>query len=300
MAADPNKLRGILPPIPTPFEPGGALALDALADNLDAWNQQPLGGYVVGGSNGEFVLLDDDERVAVVRAARDSIPADRWLLAGAGTQSTARTIDLAERMVGAGADALLVLPPSYYRSQMTAQVLEEHFLAVAERASAPVVLYNIPASTGIDIPLETVLALARHPNVIGIKDSGGDITRLGAICQGAPSGFTVLAGSAGFLLGALSVGAAGAVSALANLAGPQLAQLQGHFEAGEQDQARRLQLRLIEPNRAVTARYGVPGLKAALDMIGLYGGPVRGPLRPLGEAERQELRSILARADLVD
>ncbi len=235
-----------------------------------------------------------------MRAARDSIPADRWLLAGAGTQSTARTIDLAECMVGAGADALLVLPPSYYRSQMIAPVLEEHFVAVAERASVPVVLYNIPASTGIDIPLETVLALAQHPNVIGIKDSGGDITRLGAICQGAPAGFTVLAGSAGFLLGALSVGAVGAVSALANLAGPQLAQLQDHFEAGERDQARRLQLRLIEPNRAVTARFGVPGLKAALDMIGLYGGPVRGPLRPLGEVERQELRSILARADLVD
>lgn len=299
MHTDRPPLRGILPPIPTPFQSDGELALEALHNNLERWNELPLSGYVVGGSNGEFVLLTDEERVAVVEAARARVPRDRWLVAGAGTQSTARTIGLSEAMIEAGVDALLVVNPHYYRRQMTPAALEAHYTAVADSVTAPILLYNVPANTGLDLPLESVLRLAEHSNIVGMKDSGGDVTRLGAIREGTPDEFIVLAGSAGFLLGALAVGAVGAVSALANLAGHQLADLQARFEGGDLNGARKIQLKLISPNRAVTARYGVAGLKAGLEMLGYYGGPVRGPLQPLSASERDDLRATLAEADLL-
>ncbi len=295
----PPSLRGILPPIPTPFQSDGSLALDALDANLARWNEVPLSGYVVGGSNGEFALLSDEERVEVVGAARQIVPRDRWLLAGAGAQSTARTIELGRAMLDVGADALLLVTPSYYRRQMTSTAFVEHYRAVADAVEAPLFLYNVPGNTGIDLPLDAVLELAQHPHIVGIKDSGGDVGRLGAIRQGAPGDFILLAGSADFLLGALAVGAVGAVSALANIAGRRLVDLQARFDSGDLEGARAIQLAMIGPNRAVTARFGVPGLKAALDMLGYYGGPVRGPLQPLTEAERDELRSILAGAGLL-
>lgn len=294
-----HSLRGILPPIPTPFRSDGSAAIDALHANLERWNEIPLSGYVVGGSNGEFVLMSGEERVEVVTAAREVVPEDRWLLAGAGAQSTAKTIQLGKAMLEAGADALLVVTPNYYRRQMNSTAFVEHYTAVADAVEGPLFLYNVPGNTGIDLPLEAVLELARHPDIVGMKDSGGDVARLGAIREGTPQDFVLLAGSADFLLGALSVGAAGAVSALANIAGHRLVDLQARFEAGDMASARAIQLALIEPNRAVTARFGVPGLKAALDMLGYYGGPVRGPLRPLREVEREELRSILSAADLL-
>lgn len=294
-----QSLRGILPPIPTPFQSDGSLALDALHANLKRWNELPLSGYVVGGSNGEFVLMGGEERVEAVAAARESVPQSRWLLAGAGTQSTAKTIELGKAMLTAGADALLVVTPSYYRRQMTNRAFVEHYRAVADVVDGPLFLYSVPGNTGIDLPLEAVLELARHPRIVGIKDSGGDVGRLGAIRQGTPDDFVLLAGSADFLLAALAVGAVGAVSALANVAGQQLSDLQERFEAGDVAGAQAIQLAMIEPNRAVTARFGVPGLKAALDMLGYYGGPVRGPLQPLTETERNELRSILAAANLL-
>lgn len=295
----PSDLSGIYPPIPTAFDADQSLALDALRQNLERWNQEPLAGYVVGGSNGEFVLLSDEERVTVVAAAREVVPEGRLLIAGAGAQSTARTIALAERMAAAGADALLVVTPNYYRGLMTAGVLVEHYRAVAEVSPVPLLLYNVPANTGLNIPIEAIVELASHPNVIGTKDSSGDIGRLAETVRRCPDDFRVLAGSGGFMLPALSVGAVGAVAALANIAARPMADLIASFEAGEPERARGIQARLLAPNRAVTARFGVPGLKAALEMLGFYGGPVRGPLLPLQDRDRQELRSILTAAELL-
>lgn len=292
-------LAGVFPPIPTSFGEDESLALDALQQNLERWNREPLDGYVVGGSNGEFVLLNDEERVEVVGAAREVIPEDRLLIAGAGAQSTARTIALAQRMAEVGADALLVVTPNYYRGLMTAGVLVEHYQAVAEAAPVPLLLYNVPANTGLNIPLEAIVELAAHPMVIGTKDSSGDITRLAETVERTPEDFAVLAGSGGFLLPALAVGAVGVVAALANIAARPLADLIACFEAGKRDRARAIQARLLAPNRMLTAQYGVPGLKAALDMLGYYGGPVRGPLLPLAAEARQRLRDILLAADLL-
>lgn len=292
-------LTGLFPPIPTPFHPDETLNLDALGANLAHWGDQPLDGYVVGGSNGEFVLMTDDERVAVVAAASQAIAGRRRLIAGAGAQSTRRTVVLCQRMAEAGAVAALVVTPHYYKNQMTAAAQIHHFEAVAEASPIPLILYNVPANTGYELPESAVVELSQHANIIGLKDSGGDVGRLASMIRQTPDDFQVLAGSAGFYLPALSVGAVGAVAALANLAAEPMVSMQRRFAAGDFAAAGAIQRRLIEPNLAVTRRFGVAGLKQALDWLGFYGGPVRSPLLPLMPAQAGELRATLQEAELL-
>jgi 4-hydroxy-2-oxoglutarate aldolase len=292
-------LAGVFPPIPTPFTLEGEVAFDQLHSNLERWNAQPLSGYVVGGSNGEFVSLTHEERIKVVQEARQAIPKERLLIAGSGTHSTRQTITLTEQMAQAGADAAIVVTPSYYRGRMTPAAFENHYSQLAENSPLPIILYNVPANTAVDLPLESISKLAQKPQVVGIKESGGSVTKIGAMVHRTPDYFQVLAGSAGFMLGALSVGAVGVVAALANIAAESLVALHERFQQGDIGAARDLQLSLIEINTTVTVRFGVAGLKAAMDFLGYYGGPVRSPLLPLEEEEKEVLREILVRAALL-
>jgi len=292
-------LAGIYPPIPTPFDNTGKIAEQALTENLHRWNQYKLRGYVVLGSNGELVLLNKEERLLVMRIARAAISEDKLMIAGTGCQSTQATIELTAGAAAIGADAALVVTPSYYRGLMTRDVLREHFHAVAETSPIPIIIYNIPACTGIDLDAETVAVLAEHENVIGIKDSGGNVTKLAEICHLTGPNFQVLAGSASFLLPALSVGAVGGVLALANIAPAQCLLIRQAFLDRDWENARQVQLRMIPANTAVTRRWGVPALKAALDMLGMYGGPARRPLLPLSTETKGELRSILTVAGIL-
>lgn len=286
-------LQGIFPPIPTPFNPDESLALDRLRSNLTTWAQWPLAGYVIGGSNGEAVSLSTDERVELVAQARGAVADDRLVIAGAGAESSRDSIELAQRMGEAGADAVIVVTPHYYRPQMTAAALTQHYQRVADAAPVPVVLYNVPVYTGLDLPVESVLELAQHPNIIGIKESGGSVAKIAEMVNGTPPDFQVLAGSAGFLLPALTVGAVGCVPALGCLAAASIDELIQAYDNGELERARELQAALIGPNATVTSQYGVAGLKSALDLFGLYGGPVRSPLQPLSDQQRDQLRSAL-------
>jgi 4-hydroxy-2-oxoglutarate aldolase len=292
-------LSGIFPPIPTPFNANKEIDYDRLQSNLDRWNKEPLSGYVVGGSNGEFVFLTVEERVQVVRAARQAIPRDRLVIAGSGMESTRETIDLTHRMAQVGADVALLVTPNYYRSRMNVAALEHHFRQVADASPIPVMLYSVPGNTALDLPAQAVIALATHPNILGLKDSGGDIVKIGLMAhETRQADFQIVAGSAGFFLAALCVGAVGCVPALGNIAGGKLAQLLDGFKRGDLAGARAIQLPLIEANTAVTSRFGVPALKAAMDMLGYYGGPVRSPLLPLSETDTAELRRILVKAGL--
>ncbi len=292
-------LAGIYPPISTPFTDRGEIAFDHLSANLSRWNELPLDGYVVGGSNGEFVSQSFEERVAVVKAVREEMSSDHLLITGAGMHSTRETVDLAQAMAAVGADAVLIVTPSYYKSKMDLRALQVHYFAVADASSVPVILYNVPANTGVDMPAGTILELAQHANIIGIKDSSGDLAKMGSVIDAAPKGFQVLAGSGSFFLPALAIGAVGRIAALVNIAAADLARIQSLFRDGQLGEARNLQQRLIETNSAVTSRFGVAGLKAALDLLGFYGGPVRSPLQPLMADEREELRNILVRAGLL-
>jgi 4-hydroxy-2-oxoglutarate aldolase len=294
-------IRGIYPPVPTFFDEGEDLDLATLREHIERLMSKGIANFVALGSNGEAVHLEPDERRAVVRTVRAAAGPDAQVLAGAGGLSTRETIALCRLAAEEGADVALVLPPHHYRSAMTPPALRAHYQAVADASSIPVMLYNMPGnSAGIDLDAETVLALSLHPNIIGLKDSSGNVAKIAEVVAGARPDFVVLAGSAGFLLPALVVGVRGAIAALANIAPRECLRLMRLYEEGNLDEARALQGRLVAPNTAVTAGYGVPGLKAALQFVAHYGGEPRRPLVPLGQGERVRLRSILAEADLLN
>jgi 4-hydroxy-2-oxoglutarate aldolase len=287
-------LHGIYAPIPTPFAEG-KIAYDRLEENLRFWLESDLAGIVVMGSNGEFVLLTPQEKEELMRFVCVRAKGKKPVIAGTGAESTAETIRLNEKAAEAGADAVLVVTPNYYKGEMTDPVLARFYRDVADASPLPVILYNMPRNAGINISAKLAVELAKHPNIIGIKDSGGNIVQIADIIRNAPADFSVFAGSASFLYASLALGATGGTLALANIFPNECARLQALFEAGKMKEARDLQMNLIDSNNAVTVRWGIPGLKAAMEMIGLYGGAPRPPLLPTGEADREELRKILTR-----
>ncbi len=290
------KIEGVFPPIPTPFDGDGKILHDQLKANFARWNGTGLHGYVVLGSNGEYVMLNEAERAAVWETARAAIPRDKLFFAGTGAESTQTALALTKRAAELGADAAMVVTPHYYKSQLGAATLINHYRVIADASPIPIILYNFPPSTGIDLDAATVIKLAEHPNIIGIKDSSGNVTKYGEIVRGARPGFALIAGSGSYFYPSLCIGAKGCVPALGNVASRECVALFNAFCAGKHEEARALQSRLLALNAAVTTKWSVPGLKAALDEIGMYGGPPRLPLRALGEEDRRALREIMKEA----
>ena len=292
-------LNGVFPPIPTPFDSDGNVAYGALVENLERWNRYDLAGYVVLGSNGEAVYHTEEEKLRVWRAARLAIPSDKLMVAGTGCESTRQTISLTCRAAREGADAALVVTPHYFGSMMTPAALFRHYQSVADASPIPIVLYNVPKFTHVDMGATTIAHLAGHPNIVGIKDSGGSVAKLADVVRQTGPDFQVLAGSASFLFAALTLGAVGGVVALANVAPRQSISVYNLHREGRWDEAAELQRRMLPVNAAVTSRFGIAGLKAALDMLGYHGGPVRSPLIDLDEEERQIVRAVLAEGGLL-
>ena len=294
MAESPILRDGIYPPLPTFFDAQDELDLVTLRRHIQRLAETGVAGYVVMGTNGEAVHLTTEERAQVIEAARDVAGENTPILAGCGEQSTRATIANCQQAARSGADAALVLPPFYFKGRMDSRALIAHYHAVADNSPLPVVIYNMPASTGgLDLDATTICTLAEHLNIIGVKDSAGNMVKLTQIYAETSSRFRVFAGSAGYLLPALAVGAVGAVAALANVFPREICRLQELFNAGKIDEAQLLQARLIPANTAVTATYSVPGLKAALELTAGYGGRPRSPLLPLTEQERNQLAEIL-------
>lgn len=274
-------LQGIFPPIPTSFKANGDLAGTEMQENLRKLSAFDLSGFLVLGSNGELIHLSDEEAAEVYRLSREAIPANKLMISGTGGQSTRQTIRLSLAAAKAGSDAVLVLHPYYYKGLMTQQALVAHYHEIADLCPVPVIIYNMPANSGMDLEAPQILAIADHPNIIGVKDSGGNLAKMGAIINAAKPGFQVLAGSAGFLLPALTIGACGGILALANIAPQKCIDIFNALKKGDIESARKDQLSVIALNAAVTRGWGVPALKAAMDHLGLYGGPGRKPLQPL-------------------
>lgn len=288
------KIHGAYAPIPTPFDARGDIDYDHLRENLAKWGRSSLDGILVMGSNGEAVALNEAERCALMGFVREHLPADKRLLVGTGTESLRNTTTLNREAARIGADAVLVVNPTYYRGALTPQALVTYYKQVADLSPVPVMLYNMPGNTGINLAASTVLQAAEHENIIGIKDSGGNIAQIAAIINGAKPGFCVFAGSAGFLLPTLYLGGCGGTMALANVAPDHCQAIFAALAAGDHDAARSAQMAILDLNQAVTAEYGVPGLKYALSCIGYYGGPARSPLRqePAEEA-KAHIRRLL-------
>ena len=281
------RLTGILAAATTPFDAtSGEVDVGGFRRNARFLLDTPLAGLVLFGSTGEGVLVDPDERTELLTVAREML-GDRLLLAGTGAESTRATIRLCRAAAATGADAVLVQPPGYFRSLMTPPALFEHYTAVADASPVPVVLYQVPVpfrSADLDLPL--VARLSRHPNIVGVKDSTGDVAALRELGRTCAEGFALVVGTAAVLQEALEAGACAGILALAAIAPHECAEIFRLWQAGEHEEAARLQAVAAPLHRAIVARFGVPGVKAALDLLGLAGGQPRSPLAAQGPAER--------------
>lgn len=284
---------GLFTPIVTPFS-NGVPDEGGLADNIRHWMGTGLRGLVVLGSNGEAVHLEDHEADRVVEVARAAVPRGRLLLAGTGRDGTRATITATARAAKAGVDGVLVRTPGFFKGQMTPEAFIRHYSLVADASPVPVLLYNVQAYTGVSLTPATVERLAQHPNIVGIKESGGDIGQLTELVSRTPDEFVVLAGSATTFFPALAVGCDGGILALAGLVPDLCLRLMALVAEGRLVEARALQRRLNPLARSVGSLYGVPGLKAALDLVGLAGGVPREPLAPAPPAVVEAIRQQCA------
>jgi len=291
-------LSGIFPPLPTSFGKDENLLPDKIRQNIEKLSVYDLSGFLILGSNGEQVMLSEKERSEAVAAAREALPAGKLLLAGTGGQSTRETISLTKAAAAEGADAVLVLNPFYFKGLMTHDALVKHYLDVADASPVPVIVYNMPGNTGLDMTAAMVIEMAAHPNIAGMKESGGNVVKMGEVLRSVRPDFQVLAGGAGFLLPALAMGAVGGILALSNIAPAQCIEIYRLFLSGDIVKARALQHKMIPVNAAVTARWGVPALKAAMDHLGLYGGPARRPLLPLKNDILEQLLKLISESEI--
>jgi 4-hydroxy-2-oxoglutarate aldolase len=284
---------GVFTPIVTPFRTDDTVDEGALQRNVLRWMGTPLTGLVVLGSNGEAPQLDDAEADLVVDVVRQHVPRGRPLIAGTGRESTKATIRATARAAAAGVDAVLVRTPSFFKSQMTADVFVRHFTEVADAATVPVLLYNVSMFTGVELHAEAVERLAAHPNIVGMKESGSDVGRIAEYVSRTPDDFTVLAGSATTVFHALCAGCDGAVLALAALLPGACVAMLDLVAENRLPEARALQQRIMPLARSIGGTYGVTGLKAALDLIGYNGGMPRPPLRPAPQQVVETIREQL-------
>jgi 4-hydroxy-2-oxoglutarate aldolase len=288
------KLHGIFPPLTTPFAADGSVSLSHLRDNIKRYNQTRLAGYAINGSTSESVLLRWDEVYRIWEAAREAASPDKVLIAGTGAESTAETVEHTNRAASLGYAVALVRTPSFYKPAMSEDALAEHYLRVADAVRIPILVYSVPVFTHITVEATLIARVSKHPNIIGMKDSSGNVQGVANIIAAAPKHFQTLVGSASTLYESLEKGAVGAILALA-CAFPELCvEIYEASRAGESAKAHSLAQQLIAPAKMFSTQYGIAGLKYALDRLGYFGGAVRPPLLPVGGAAREEIDALLS------
>ena len=288
-------LKGIVPPLVTPFDDQGAIRYDAFERNFDKYFDSGIQGFLVLGSNGESVYLEHSEKLKLIESARKRVPASMMLLAGTGVESTQATIQLTREAADRGVDAVLVKNPFYYKPAMNFDVYHAHYTAVADASPVPVIVYNVPVFTGVAVEARLVIELSKHPNIIGMKESSGDARLISETIWNTPKDFTVLAGAAPVLFPNMMSGARGGIVALACAAPKAMLALYRACAAGDYSRAAQVQ-RIIAPSAvAVTAKYGIAGLKAAMTLEGFDPGIPRRPLLPLKQPQIDDLKQILHR-----
>lgn len=286
-------LNGIYTPIVTPFQENEEIDYKKMKHNLDKWGKTDLDGIVVLGSNGEFCYLNTKEKLDLVEYVIKNFNKEKNIIVGVGCESTKETIWLAKEVAKLGADAALVLPPNYFKGGMKEEILYQHYIDIAEESPIPVMIYNMPGNTGINLSAGLIGKLAKHKNIVGVKDTAGNITQMAEIVRDTQEDFAVFAGNASYLMPSLAVGARGATLALANILPEECCKLVEYMKEGNYKEAKTMQLKMIALNTAVTGKYGVAGLKYALDLLGYEGGCVRRPLRPATEAAKLEIKELL-------
>lgn len=287
-------ISGIFPALVTPFNSDESVSLAAVKENIRRYNQTSLAGYVVLGSTGESVMLSREEADAVLAAAKEAAAPEKLLIAGTGAESTAETIARTKRAAALGYQVALVKTPYYYKPAYRAETYIRHYRAVADASPIPILLYSVPQFTGITLETPEVLKLSEHPNIAGIKDSSGNIQRVGEIVAAARGNFYVLTGGAAVVYPALVVGAHGAILALAAALPEKCAELFELVHNGRHEQARQLQLLLVQASKTIVSENGIPGVKYAMDLRGYQGGLSRRPLLPLSEEKKTLIAAIIS------
>jgi len=293
LAAKPP-LKGVLPALTTPFESDGPVAFVRMRENVEAYNRIGLSGYLAVGSTGESVLLSRAEFEGVLSTVRDAAAPGKILIAGTGTETTAETISRTEFAAKLGYDYALVGPPTFFKPALTSDVLVAHYTRVADAARIPILLYSVPQYTGVPIEVDVAARMSLHPNVAGMKDSSGNVDRVGAILASVPETFRLVTGSSTTITSCMVMGAVGSILGLADFLPELCVALDDAIVAGDAHKALELQRRLIPPTRRIVGAMGVAGVKYAMDKRGYYGGPVREPLRPLSEEYKNEADKLLA------
>jgi 4-hydroxy-2-oxoglutarate aldolase len=291
-----NKLNGILLPFTTPFSKDGQILSEALVANLARWNVSGITGYAALGSTGERVHLDEREYLQIIETARAAVPSSMAFIAGAGQQSVIGTINEIKKAANGGADAVLVITPNFYRTAITQEALLAFYRAVADAAAVPVLLYSMPALTGIKIEPATIAELSSHPNIIGVKDSSNDIAGFKSTVELCPRSFVVMTGNGTVLLDALQAGATGGILAVGCTVPEICVEILRAHRSGEAETASELQTKLTPLAAAVTTKFGIGGLKTALELSGYRGGLVRAPLRMPDQAACEEIKLLLDEA----
>ncbi len=290
---------GLLVPLTTPFDrASGEVAPVDLREHARAILTAGADGLVIGGSTGEGPLLDEEEYAHVIGWLRDVVPAEQWLVAGAGRESTRATLAACRAAADQEADLVLVRPPGYYASSVPNQALVEHFRRVADASPIPVLLYNIPKYTHVCLSEGLLGALSDHENVWGAKDSSGDLKNFAGYRDAVPE-WTLFVGSGALYYAALEMGGAGAIAGVACFAAAETVEIGHAFAAGDRERAGAVQERIAPLHKEIVAGFGVPGVKAAMDAVGLPGGPVRPPLLDLGDRERRKVAQLLKTARIL-
>ncbi len=287
-------LRGIIPALATPFDDRGALAVDRLRENIARYNKVGLSGYLANGSTGESVMMDRAEFEKVLAAVRETAADGRILIAGTGVDSTVEAISRTEFAAKLGYDYALVLPPYFYKPMMKSDVLVEHYRRVADASRIPLLLYSVPQFTGVAIEVDVAARLAEHPNIAGMKDSSGNVDRMGSILASVPASFQLVTGAATTVYPSMVLGGKGAILALATFLPEICVALYTAVTAGDGAKALELQRRVIPASQRIVGARGISGVKYAMDCRGYYGGPARRPLLPLQETEKKDVESLLA------
>jgi 4-hydroxy-2-oxoglutarate aldolase len=294
-----ERLAGLFVPIVTPFDAStGDIAPLAFRANIRKWIDEPIDGYVLFGSNGEGALLADEEKVRLTAFAREIIPAGLPLVVGISAESTRGVSAEAKRLAGEGAEYVLVSPPSYFGSVLSPSALADHYKRAADESPVPVIVYHIPKNTHVVIEPGLMAEIVRHPNIVGLKDSSGDIKRFADYSQTCEKRCRLFIGSGALLYTALELGAVGAIIGIGQFAPKPCAELIEKFRAGDATGAGTIQQKLIPVHKEIVAAHGAVGTKAALDLIGYNGGAPRPPLKPLSDKEQRRVAQVLQEAGL--
>ncbi|MDF2524449.1 MAG: dihydrodipicolinate synthase/N-acetylneuraminate lyase [Clostridiales bacterium] len=290
------KIKGVIPPMITPFKENGDADYSAFVSNIEKWNDDKISGYLVLGSNSETVYLNEEEKIEFIKLTVEHAKKGRHVMAGTGAESLRETIRFTNLAAKLGADSALVLTPFYYGSQMTSEVLIKYFTTLADNSDIPILIYNVPKFTHVNIKADAVAALSTHPNIIGMKDSLGDVPQLATFKRVTPDDFNLIVGTASAWYPALALGIEAGILALANCNPNECAMVQEEFEKGNWEKAREIYQAVFPINSAVTATYAIAGLKHACDVLGYNGGFVRSPLIGVTPSDKEKIEDIIKKS----